>query len=313
MENMKLVFMGSSPFGIPALEALIRSKHEVATIYTQPSKRAGRGLNIQSSPMHQIAESNNKIIRTPYNLSSEAEKSFLEKIQPDIGIVVSYGMLIPDHILSIPKYGFLNVHPSLLPRWRGAAPIQRSLINGDKITGISIIKLDTGLDTGDICSSLEVAIDPKDDFQSLSSKLSNIGTKMILDSIDDIINKNISYRVQSEENISYAEKIDKSDTKISFENSATDIINLIRGLSPNPGAWFTYNDGGNSFRVKILSAEIMPNNGPSGELLDDQLLIACGEKSIKPSLLQREGKKIMSIDDFLRGIKMNKGVILNKE
>ena len=143
------------------------------------------------------------------------------------------------------------------------------------------------------------------------SMLAVLGVK--LDLIDDIINKNISYRVQSEENISYAEKIDKSDTKISFENSATDIINLIRGLSPNPGAWFTYNDGGNSFRVKILSAEIMPNNGPSGELLDDQLLIACGKKSIKPSLLQREGKKIMSIDAFLRGIKMNKGIILNKE
>ena len=310
---MKLVFMGSAPFGIPTLEALIKSKHEVAAIYTQPSKKAGRGLNIHSSPMHQIAELNNKIIRTPYDLSSEAEKTFLEQIQPDIGIVVSYGTLIPDHVLSIPKYGFLNVHPSLLPRWRGAAPIQRSLINGDKITGINIIKLDTGLDTGDICSSLEVEIDPKDDFQSLSSKLSKIGSQMTLDSIDDMINKNISYTPQSEENISYAEKIDKSDTKILFEESATDIINLIRGLSPNPGAWFTYNDEGKSFRIKILSAEIMLSNGQPGELLNDQLLIACSEKSIKQSVLQREGKKMMSLNDFLRGIKIKKGVILNKE
>jgi methionyl-tRNA formyltransferase len=313
MENFNLVFMSSSSFGIPTLEKLLKSSHNISAVYTQPSKKSGRGLNINSSPIYQIAESYKKIIRTPFNLSDEDELLFFDKIKPDLVIVVSYGIIIPNNMLSLPKYGFMNIHPSLLPNWRGAAPIQRSLINGDKKTGVNIIKLDDGLDTGDICKSHEIMINSNDNFQTLSSKLSEIGSQMIMEAIDDILNKKIIYWRQSNENISYAKKIDKKEAKISFKEPASNIINLIRGLSPNPGAWFLYNDLKKPFRVKILEAKIMDNTGTPGELLDDELLIACGDKSIKPLTLQREGKKPMSLGDFLRGSRIKKGIILNSE
>jgi methionyl-tRNA formyltransferase len=309
---MKLIYMSSSDFGMPALRSLISSNHEIAGVYTQPPKRSGRGMKFTKSPIYMIAEEHNLLIKTPHNLNDEDEIKSLSKLSPDVGVVVSYGLIIPKKFLSIPKYGFINIHPSLLPRWRGAAPIQRAIIEGDKITGVNIIRLDEGLDTGDICKYIETPINVDDNYASLSTRLSEIGAQLLLDSLSEFSNGKIKFTKQKDEGITYAKKILKEETKIDFNESSKNVVNLIKGLSPYPGGWFTYVNGETSFRARILDAIESDLSGAPGEILDSNLTIACSDKSISPILIQKEGKKPIHIEEFLRGTKIIKGSILNQ-
>ncbi|MGB0573463.1 MAG: methionyl-tRNA formyltransferase [Hyphomicrobiales bacterium] len=309
---MKLIYMSSSDFGEPALKSLISSHHEIAGVYTQPPKRSGRGMKFTKSPIYKIAEEHNLLIKTPHNLTDEDEIKSLKQLSPDIGVVVSYGLIIPKKFLSIPRYGFLNIHPSLLPRWRGAAPIQRALIEGDKVTGVNIIRLDEGLDTGDICKYHEIPINMDDNYATLSDKLAEIGAKLLLDSLSEFSNGKIKFIKQKDVGITYAKKIVKEETKIDFNKPCKNVVNLIKGLSPYPGGWFTYINGENSFRARILYAIESQLSGAPGEVLDSNLTIGCADKSISPILIQKEGKKPIHIEEFLRGTKIIEGSILNQ-
>ena len=309
---MKLIYMSSSDFGEPALKSLISSHHEIAGVYTQPPKRSGRGMKFTKSPIYKIAEEHNLLIKTPHNLTDEDEIKSLKQLSPDIGVVVSYGLIIPKKFLSIPKYGFLNIHPSLLPRWRGAAPIQRALIEGDKVTGVNIIRLDEGLDTGDICKYHEIPINMDDNYATLSDKLAEIGAKLLLDSLSEFSNGKIKFIKQKNLGITYAKKIVKEETKIDFNKPCKNVVNLIKGLSPYPGGWFTYINGETSFRARILDAIESQLSGAPGEVLDSNLTIGCADKSISPILIQKEGKKPIHIEEFLRGTKIIEGSILNQ-
>ena len=309
---MKLIYMSSSDFGEPALKSLISSHHEIAGVYTQPPKRSGRGMKFTKSPIYKIAEEHNLLIKTPHNLTDEDEIKSLKQLSPDIGVVVSYGLIIPKKFLSIPKYGFLNIHPSLLPRWRGAAPIQRALIEGDKVTGVNIIRLNEGLDTGDICKYHEIPINMADNYATLSDKLAEIGAKLLLDSLSEFSNGKIKFIKQKNLGITYAKKIVKEETKIDFNKPCKNVVNLIKGLSPYPGGWFTYINGETSFRARILDAIESQLSGAPGEVLDSNLTIGCADKSISPILIQKEGKKPIHIEEFLRGTKIIEGSILNQ-
>lgn len=309
---MKLIYMSSSDFGEPALKSLISSHHEIAGVYTQPPKRSGRGMKFTKSPIYKIAAEHNLLIKTPHNLTDEDEIKSLKELNPDIGIVVSYGLIIPKKFLSIPRFGFLNIHPSLLPRWRGAAPIQRALIEGDKVTGVNIIRLDEGLDTGDICKCHEIPINMDDNYATLSDKLSEIGAKLLLDSLSELSNGRIKFIKQKDAGITYAKKILKEETKINFNQSSKNVVNLIKGLSPYPGGWFTYVNGQTSFRARILDAIESQLSGAPGKVLDGNLTIGCADKSISPILIQKEGKKPIHIEEFLRGTKIIEGSILNQ-
>ncbi len=304
--------MSSSEFGLPALKKLVESQNKILAVYTQPPKKSGRGLKMNKSVIHQFALQNSLYIRTPTNLKEQTEIDFLNKSNPDLGIVVSYGLIIPSKILEIPRFGFLNIHPSLLPRWRGAAPIQRAIMNGDKKTGVNIMKLDGGLDTGDICKKVVIEIKETDNNESLSLKLSKLGAEVLMQAVIELQDGNLNFTRQDNRNITYAKKIDKSETELDFNCTANEIHKKIRGLSPHPGAWFKYVDRYNNFRVRIIQAEILEGHGEPGEVIDDELSIACGDNAIKPILIQKEGKKPMHIKDFLLGTKIPKGAILNR-
>ncbi len=309
---MNIIFMSSSEFGLPTLQKLVESKNKIIAVYTKPPKQSGRGLKVNKSIIHQYAEQNNLNIRTPADFRGEAEIDFMKKSNPDLGIVVSYGLIIPARLLEITRFGFLNIHPSLLPKWRGAAPIQRAIINGDKNTGINIIKLDDGLDTGDICKKIVIDIKEIDNNETLSLKLSKIGADLMMQVIGELKDGDLSFTKQDKDNITYAEKVDKSETKLDFNQTAKEVNNKIRGLSPYPGAWFYYKDETNGFRARIIQAEILEESGQPGEIINNELSIACGDNAIKPILIQKEGKKPMHIKDFLLGTKIQRGVIVNK-
>ncbi len=309
---MNIIFMSSSEFGLPTLRKLVESENKIIAVYTQPPKKSGRGLKINKSVIYQYAEQNNLEIRTPVDLTEDAEINFLDKLNPDLGIVVSYGLLIPRRFLQVTKFGFLNIHPSLLPRWRGAAPIQRAIMHGDKNIGINIMKLDVGLDTGDVCKKTQFEIQETDNNGSLSLKLSKLGAGLMIQAIEDLRNGNLNFVKQDDNGITYAKKIEKSETLIDFNLPAYEINNKIRGLSPYPGAWFRYKDKATDFRARIIQAEILEGSGKPGEIVDNRLSIACGDNIILPILIQKEGKKVMRIEDFLLGTKIQRGVILHK-
>ncbi len=307
MERARILFMSSSSFGLAPLRDIIKSNHNILAVYSNSLKKSGRGLKYNKSVIHSLAEEHDIQIRTSSNLNTKDEIKFIEDLNIDLGIVVSYGKIIPEIFLSKSKYGFLNIHPSLLPRWRGAAPIQRALMNGDKSTGVNIIRLDPGIDTGDICLTSEVAINKDDNYGRLSLTLSEIGAKLIIEAINKTMSGEINFIKQSNANIFYADKIHKNETKISFNQNAIEVNNLIRGLSPSPGAWFSTLIKNNETRVKILDAQIVDVDGLPGQILDEKLLIACKKNAIRPITLQKEGKKQMNLDDFLRGNEIRKG------
>ena len=299
---MKIAFLGSPDFAIPALKALIASEHEVVCVYSQPPRPKGRGQKLQPTLVHALAEENGIEVRTPKSLKSEEEQQKFRDLNLDIAIVVAYGLLLPKEILVAPKYGCLNIHPSLLPRWRGAAPLQRTIEAGDKVTSVQIMAMDEGLDTGAIYMRQDFEIPPTETYGSLSEKCSQIGAELVLKTLVEIPN-GLQPIAQPEDGVTYAKKITKEEAQIDWSKPAHEIDCKIRGFSPLPAAW-TMMDG---VRFKILDSEVTTGNGNAGEVLDDNLTVACGDGAIKIKRLQREGKPAQSATDFQKSQAINRG------
>ena len=304
----KIVFMGTPNFAVPILKSLYQNGYSLSTVYTQPPKKSNRGQKINKSPVQKISEVLNLELRMPKTLKNNKEEfEYLKKLNADIAIVVAYGQKIPDDILSLTKKGFINIHASLLPKYRGAAPIQRAIMNLDKETGISIMKINKELDSGPICNTYKLSISKEDNTETVSEKLSSLASEKILDNIDDILDEKALFKEQNHNEATYANKILKSEGKIDWKNSAESIIGKINGLYPNPGAWFIFN----SERYKVLEAKINSAVGDFGIVLDDYLEVGCGNKSIKILSIQREGKRPQNVNEFMLGSQIKKGSNLN--
>ncbi len=306
--NKKIVFMGTSNFAVPILKSLYQNGYIISTVYTQPPKKSKRGQKLNKSPINLFSENLSLDVRTPHSLKKNIdEEIFLKKIMPDIILVVSYGQIIPKNLLCIPKNGFINIHASLLPKWRGAAPIQRSIMNLDKETGISIMKLSENLDEGPICSQYTFEISEKMNSEELSQKLSLLASEKILDIIDDIDNSSLKFKEQNHAKATYAKKIQKDEGKINWNENSDKIIGKINGLYPYPGAFFLFKGE----RYKILKAEKSNSKGDPGKLISDNFEIGCRGGSIKVLTIQRQGKRVQQIKEFLLGTQIKKGTILS--
>ena len=300
---LKLIFMGTPEFAVPILKKIYKSEHKILSVFTQPPKKSKRGQKFNISPVHQLANELNINIKNPENLNDENEYKFIKNLNPDVVVVVAYGKMIPTKILSIQNIKFLNIHASILPRWRGAAPIQRAIIDMDNETGVSIMQIVSELDAGPYMLQEKIKIEKDDNYSTLSNKLSILGSELILKSLKLIEEKNYSFTDQDENKVTYAKKIDKLESKINWNMPSRNIIAKINGLTPNPGVWFNHNNS----RLKIIKAVEVNQNGETGKILDDNLTIACKEKAIKILLIQKEGKKILSSKEFLAGHKIEKG------
>ena len=304
----KILFMGSPIFAVPILKSLYQNGYPVSVVYTQPPKKSNRGMRIQKSPVHLMAETLNIEVRTPETLKGNlVEYNFIEELNADLAIVVAYGKILPENFLSLTKKGFINIHASLLPKWRGAAPIQRAIMNLDNKTGISIMKIINKLDAGPVTKRYETDIKKQDNAEVISERLSLIASEKILDDIDDIIDDKANFVEQEHNKATYAKKIEKAEGMINWSLSADEILGLVNGLFPTPGAWFIYKGE----RYKILKAEIGNSKGEPGTVLSQNLEIGCKERSLKIVEIQREGKKVQKIREFLLGSKILKGSNLN--
>ena len=300
--------MGTPIFAVPILKSLYQNGYPVSVVYTQPPQKSQRGQKINKSLIQSLSETLNIEFRTPLSLKNNREEyEYLKKLDADLGIVVAYGQIIPNKILNLTKNGFINIHASLLPKWRGAAPIQRSIINLDKQTGITIMKINNKLDSGPICNSYKMDISNNENAEIISNKLSLLAAEKILDNIDDILDNKIEFKEQNHADATYANKIKKSEGKINWNNKAENIIGKINGLYPSPGAWFIYKGE----RYKILKAEISERKGKAGIVLDEYYEVACNNKSIKILEIQREGKRPQKINEFMLGSQIKVGSNLN--
>ena len=300
--------MGTPMFAVPILKSLYQNGFPVSVVYTQPPKRSNRGQKFNKSPIQNIAETLNIETRTPEKLKDNKDEfDYLKKLDADLAIVVAYGQIIPKEILELTKKGFINIHGSILPKWRGAAPIQRSIMNLDKETGISIMKMNEKLDTGPISNVYKIKINQNDNSQDISEKLSNLASEKILDYLDKILEGEVKFTEQDHSKATYAKKIQKQEGLIDWNNSAEKILGQINGLFPFPGAFFLYKGE----RYKITKSKIGSGRGKAGEVLSDQLEIACGNNlSIKVIEIQRQGKNIQKVGEFMLGSQIKKGLLI---
>ena len=298
---MKLVFMGTPNFSVPALKALAQSNHQICAVYSQPPRPAGRGKKLRLSDVHKEALDLGLTVHNPTSFKSDKDRTIFRKLKADIAIVVAYGLILPNQILSAPKFGCLNIHASLLPRWRGAAPIQRAIMEGDDETGVCIMKMEEGLDTGPILSSRKIQIKENDNAKILSERLSLVGSKLIVEVLEAL--SEFKAYSQSAAGVTYARKIEKSETKIDWSLPAKTINRKIRALSPFPGAWTEINGE----RIKLLASKVINKENEPGMILDKGFSIACGQKAVEITEAQRPGKSAQKSDVFLRGFRLQKG------
>ena len=305
----KIIFMGTPFFAVPILKSLYQNGYPISVVYTQPPQKSHRGQKINKSPIQGISETLNIDFRCPENLKdNDEEYRFIKNLNADLAIVVAYGKLIPKNFLNLTKKGFINIHGSILPSWRGAAPIQRSIMNLDKETGISIMKLVETLDSGPVSNIHKIKLDQNNNAEEISEKLSFLAAKKILDEIDDILDNKAKFIDQDHSKASYAKKIEKIEGEINWNDEAQKIIGKINGLFPVPGAFFNFKGE----RYKILKAEIGNGIGQIGEVLSDKLEIACtNNQSIKILEIQRQGKKPQKIGEFMLGSSIRKGSLLS--
>ena len=298
--------MGTPDFSVPILKSLYQNGYPVVTIYTQPPQESQRGQRINKSPVQGIAETLNLEFRAPKTLKENTEEyDYFKEIGADLVIVVAYGQIIPKEFLSLPKKGFINIHASILPNWRGAAPIQRSIMNLDTETGVSIMKIAEKLDTGPVCNTYKINLENNLNALEIGEKLSSLAADKILENIDDILDDKAKFVEQDHSKATYASKIQKSEGKIDWSEAVQKIIGKINGLYPSPGAFFEHNGE----RYKILKAEIGNGFGNPGEVISNYLEIACGKnQSIKISEIQRQGKKPQNIGEFMLGSQIKKGI-----
>ncbi|MFT6022147.1 MAG: methionyl-tRNA formyltransferase [Ascidiaceihabitans sp.] len=301
---MRIIFMGTPEFSVPVLDALVDAGHEIACVYSQPPRPAGRGKKDRLTPVHARALALGLEVRHPTSLKSDDELTRFAALQADIAVVVAYGLILPQSILDAPTRGCLNIHASLLPRWRGAAPIHRAIMAGDAQTGVCIMQMEAGLDTGPVLLRQTLAIESQDTTALLHDRLSTLGAAAIVDALTQL--DTLTPETQPEDGVTYAAKIDKAEAQIDWSRPAQDIDRLVRGLSPFPGAWFDHA----GTRVKVLGSTMADGHGSAGETLDDALTVACGQGAVRLTKLQRAGKGAQDSDVFLRGNPMPKGTNL---
>ena len=293
--------MGTAPFAVPSLKKIVSSNNHLVGVYTSPAKKANRGMKLSISPVAEFAEAENIEISSPPLISSSEELKKLQEMNLDMIIVVAYGLILPEEVINLPKLGCFNVHASLLPRWRGAAPIQRAMIEGDQTTGVTIMKMDKGLDTGDIGLQKEIKIEQQN-YSELEKELANEGAKLLINFIDKL-DGSIQFAKQNDTQACYAKKIQKKEALIDWTENAEKINRRINAYNPSPCAWFSLNNK----RIKILKAEVIHEKGEAGKIMNEEFLIGCGINSIRPLLLRVEGKQDCTINDFLLGHKIEVG------
>lgn len=301
MKNYRILFMGTAPFAVPSLKKIVSSNNHLVGVYTSPAKKANRGMKLSISPVAEFAEAKNIEISSPPSISSSEELKKLQEMNLDMIIVVAYGLILPEEVINLPKLGCFNVHASLLPRWRGAAPIQRAMIEGDQTTGVTIMKMDKGLDTGDIGLQKEIKIEQQN-YSELEKELANEGAKLLINFIDKL-DGSIQFAKQNDTQACYAKKIQKQESLIDWTENAEKINRRINAYNPSPCAWFSLNNK----RIKILKAEVIHEKGEAGKIMNEEFLIGCGINSIRPLLLRVEGKQDCTINDFLLGHKIEVG------
>ena len=304
---LNIVFMGTPEFSVPPLEALIKNHFNVLQVYTQPPKKSKRGQKINPSPIENFCKQNNINFKNPKNLNSKEEFYNLKKLSPDIVIVVAYGQIISKSFLDIANFGFINIHASLLPKWRGAAPIQRAIMNNDQKIGVCVMKIEEKLDSGPILASKELELDKNATHGEIEKKLSIIGSNLLIESLKKIKEDNFKFIEQNHSEATYAKKINKNETKINWKLDANKVLAHIHGLSPNPGAWFEYEKE----RFKVLKAKVTADRGKPSLVLNENLIIGCKLNSIQILEIQRQGKNKQSSKEFLQGKKISKGSMLS--
>ncbi len=296
--------MGSPEFAVPTLDALVTAGHEVVAAYCQPPRAAGRGKALRPTAVQARAEALGIAVRSPTSLKTPEAQAEFAAFDADVAVVAAYGLILPQPILDAPKIGCLNVHGSLLPRWRGAAPVQRAIMAGDAVSGVTIMRMEAGLDTGPMLLKREVNIGHKTAGQ-LTEEIAKIGAEAMVDALARL--NGLPLIPQPEEGVTYAAKISKDEARIDWTRPASELERHVQGLAPFPGAWFEVGDE----RVKLLAADAVDASGGAGEVIDDRLTIACGQGALAPSLLQRAGKSPMSLDEFLRGFPIASGTLLS--
>ncbi len=307
---MRLAFLGTPDFAVKSLAALIDAGHEIACVYSQPPAPRGRGQTLQPSPVHAFAESHGLTVRTPVSMKAEEEIAAFEALALDAAVVVAFGQILVQRVLDAPRLGCFNVHASLLPRWRGAAPIQRSIMAGDAMTGVQVMRMSLGLDEGDIIATETVRIGPLDTAASLSERLAEAGARLLPPTLAAIEAGTATETPQAADGVTYARKIKTAEARIDWSRPAPEIDLHIRGLSPFPGAWFEATGAKGPVRVKALLSRVEDASGPAGTVLDDDLLIACGDGAVRLLRAQREGKSAQDAADFVRGFPLAAGTVL---
>lgn len=312
---LRIIFMGTPAYAVPTLQALNEAGHEIVAVYSQPPRPAGRrGLELKPSPVHEAAERLGLRVFTPKSLKGEDEQVALSALKADAAAVVAYGLLLPRAVLDAPRLGAWNGHASLLPRWRGAAPIQRAIMAGDPETGVMIMKMDAGLDTGPVALTETVAIPENMTTGELHDQLAEVTARLMVDAMARLERGDLAVRPQPEEGVSYASKILKTETRVDFSRSAQEVHNHARALAPAPGAWFELEDAsGRAERVRVLQTELAQSDARDaapGTVLDDKLLVACGDGAVRLKRLQKAGGKPLAAQDFLRGTSVAPGTVI---
>ncbi|WP_287201992.1 methionyl-tRNA formyltransferase [Mesorhizobium sp.] len=306
---MRVIFMGTPEFSVPTLRAIAEAGHEIEAVYTQPPRAAGRrGLELTPSPVQREAEQLGVEVRTPVSLKSEIEQQVFRALRADVAVVVAYGLLLPKPILEAPRLGCLNGHASLLPRWRGAAPIQRAIMAGDTETGMMVMRMEEGLDTGPVAMVEKCAVGPDTTAGDLHDRLMLIGAALMAEALARLERDALTFTTQATVGVTYAKKIDKAETRVDWTRPAGEVHNQIRGLSPFPGAWCETEIGGRLERLKLLRSTLSQGAGEPGGILDDRLTVACGSGAIRLVEVQRAGGRPIAAQEFLRGAKLEKGM-----
>ncbi|HEV2364493.1 MAG TPA: methionyl-tRNA formyltransferase [Caulobacteraceae bacterium] len=307
---MRLAFLGTPDFALPTLNALLDAGHELATVYAQPPARSGRGQVVRDSPVAAFARARGLLLRTPESLESEAEIAAFAALALDAAVVAAFGQILPERLLQAPRLGAFNVHASVLPRWRGAAPIARAIMAGDKESGVSIMRMTAGLDEGPVLEQSRIAFGPLETAGSLHDKLAELGARLMVRTLRDIEAGAARERPQPAEGVTYARKIRPRETRLDFARPAIEVDRRVRGLSPHPGAWFTAPSSRGPARVKALLSQVEAGGGEPGEALDAALLIACCEGAVRLLQVQREGRAPQDAASFLRGFPLPAGTRL---
>jgi methionyl-tRNA formyltransferase len=309
---MRVIFMGAPEFATPSLRALVEQGHDVVAVYTRAPRPAGRrGLEVTKTPVHRLAEAHALPVVTTATLRTAEAQAEFRAFDADVAVVAAYGLILPPAVLAAPKLGCLNIHASLLPRWRGAAPVQRAIMAGDAETGVDLMRMEEGLDTGPVAREIRTPIRASDTAGDLTQILATLGARLIAESLPDLAAGRLNFRPQNSEGVTYARKIEKSEAPIDWTADAVRVRNHIHGLSPSPGAYGEIECGGRTERIKILRAAVVDLSGPPGAVLDGEMIVACGIGAIRIIEAQRAGKSAMSGVELMRGAKIATGVRFN--